>query len=84
MNFTFHHFRKEFAYLRLRWFGFLALLGFELAVNLEWLLPMRAGMATPSWLAFLPVVVLLSGLRCYSPVLKIGQEQTGASSVPGL
>lgn len=57
-----HHFRKEFRYLRARWFAFLALLGFDLAVNLEWLLPMRAGVAAPGWLGYLPVVVLLGGL----------------------
>jgi hypothetical protein len=62
MNLVRHHFRKEFLYLRLRWFAFLALLGFELAINLEWLLPLRAGVASPGWLAYLPVVILLSGL----------------------
>lgn len=59
---TLHHFRKEFRYLRARWLAFLALLGFDLAVNLEWLLPMRAGVSSPAWLGYLPVVVLLGGL----------------------
>lgn len=59
---TLHHFRKEFRYLRIRWFAFLALLGFDLAVNLEWLLPMRAGVASPGWLGYLPVAALLGGL----------------------
>lgn len=62
MNLILHHFRKEFRYLRARWFAFLALLGFDLSVNLEWLLPMRAGVAAPGWLGYLPVVVLLGGL----------------------
>ncbi len=62
MNLVWHHFRKEHRYLRPRWLAFLALLGFELAVNLEWLLPMRAGVPAPDWLAYLPVAVLLSGL----------------------
>jgi hypothetical protein len=62
MNLVLHQFGKEFRYLRLRWFAFLALLGFELAVNLEWLLPLRAVVVPPGWLAYLPVVILLCGL----------------------
>jgi hypothetical protein len=56
----------------LRWFGFLALLGFELAVNLEWLLPMRAGVMSQrdywfarvlAWLLLIVLpVVLQNGL----------------------
>ena len=84
MNPIIHHFRKEFAYLRLRWFGFLALLGFDLAVNLEWLLSMRAGVATPGWLAFLPVVVLLSGLSLLlsSPEDRPGTDRSFISTRP--
>lgn len=62
MNLVLHHFSKEFRYLQLRWMAFLTLLAFELAVNMEWLLPMRAGEASPGWLAYLNVVVLLVGL----------------------
>lgn len=62
MNLVLHHFSKEFRYLQLRWMAFLTLLAFELAVNMEWLLPMRAGEASPGWLAYLNVAVLLVGL----------------------
>lgn len=62
MNLVLHHFLKEFRYLRSRWLAFLALLGFDLAINLEWLLPLRAGLASAGWLSYLPVFVLLSGL----------------------
>jgi hypothetical protein len=54
MNLTLHHFRKEFRYLRWRWFGFLALLGFDLAVNLEWLFPLRMGDGPLELLSLLP------------------------------
>ncbi|MFC5456305.1 hypothetical protein [Prosthecobacter fluviatilis] len=59
---TLHQFLKEFRYLRLRLLAFLGLLGFDLAVNLEWVLPMRAGVASPGWLTYVPVVILLAGL----------------------
>lgn len=62
MNLTLHHFCKEFRYLRVRWLAFLVLLGFDLAVNLEWVLPMRAGVAAAVWVSYLPVVILLAGL----------------------
>jgi hypothetical protein len=75
MNFVIHHFRKEFRYLRLRWFAFLVLLGFELAVNLEWLLPMRAGVEAPAWLGYLPVVLLLAGL---SLLLSCPEDRPGS------
>lgn len=75
MNFVRHHFRKEFLYLRLRWFAFLALLGFELAVNLEWLLPMRAGVPPAAWLAYLPVLVMLVGL---SLLLSCPEDRPGS------
>jgi hypothetical protein len=42
MSLTLHHFRKEFRYLRWRWFGFLAVLALDLALQMEWVLPMRA------------------------------------------
>lgn len=75
MNLTLHHFRKEFCYLRLRWFAFLALLGFDLAVNLEWLLPMRAGVEAPAWLGYLPVMILLVGL---SLLLSCPEDRPGS------
>ncbi|MBE2282827.1 MAG: hypothetical protein IAE77_05140 [Prosthecobacter sp.] len=75
MNLVLHHFGKEFRYLRLRWFAFLALLGFDLAVNMEWLLPMRAGEASPGWLAYLNVVVLLVGL---SLLLSCPEDRPGS------
>ena len=75
MNLTLHHFLKEFRYLRLRWLAFLALLAFELAVNLEWLLPMRAGVPQAAWLAYLPVVVLLAGL---SLLLSCPEDRPGS------
>jgi hypothetical protein len=75
MNLVLHHFRKELAYLRLRWFGFLALLAFELAVNLEWLLPMRAGVPQAAWLAYVPIVVMLAGL---SLLLSCPEDRPGS------
>lgn len=75
MNLSLHHFRKEFRYLRLRWFAFLALLGFDLAVNLEWLLPMRAGVPQAAWLGYLPAVVLLAGL---SLLLSCPEDRPGS------
>lgn len=75
MNLLLHHFGKEFRYLRLRWMAFLTLLAFELAVNLEWLLPMRAGVPQAAWLAYLPVIVLLSGL---SMLLSCPEDRPGS------
>ncbi len=40
MNFTLHHFRKEVLNIRLRWALWLVLLGIDLAIQLEWLMPM--------------------------------------------
>ncbi len=62
MSLILHHFQKEFRYLRLRWFGFLALLVLDLAVSLEWLFPLKAGFVAPSWLGWIPQVLLLAGL----------------------
>lgn len=62
MKFVIHHFRKEFRYLRFRWLGYLALLLFEMAVYLEWLVPIRPGVPSPDWIGFLPALVLVSGL----------------------
>ena len=75
MNLTLHQFLKEFRYVRWRWFAFLALLAFDLVVNLEWLLPMRAGVTTPVWLGFVPVFVLLSGL---SLLLSCPEDRPGS------
>jgi len=75
MNLTLHHFLKEFRYLRLRWFAFLVLLGFELAVNLEWVLPMQVGVPTAGWLSYLPVVILLTGL---SLLLSCPEDRPGS------
>lgn len=62
MNLTLHHFRKEFRYLRLRWFAFLALLALDLAVNLEWVFPLLPGVEDPPWLGALPFLWVLAGL----------------------
>ncbi|MDP1588858.1 MAG: hypothetical protein Q8M07_14005 [Prosthecobacter sp.] len=75
MSLVLHHFRKEFAYLRLRWLAFVVLLAFEMAVNLEWLLPLRAGEASPGWLAYVPVVLLLVGL---SLLLSCPEDRPGS------
>ncbi|WP_395746302.1 hypothetical protein [Prosthecobacter sp.] len=75
MNLVLHHFFKEFRYLRLRWFAFLLLLGFDLAVNLEWLMPMRAGEGAPGWLSYVPVVILLTGL---SLLLSCPEDRPGS------
>ena len=75
MNLVLHHFRKEFRYLRVRWLAFLWLLGFDLAVNLEWVLPMRAGVATAGWVSYLPVVILLAGL---SLLLSCPEDRPGS------
>ena len=59
MNLTLHHFRKEFQYLRLRWFAFLGLLGFDLAVNLEWMFAPQWGEQAPAWIQFIPFAMAL-------------------------
>ncbi|MGV3660192.1 MAG: hypothetical protein ACO1TE_08400 [Prosthecobacter sp.] len=41
MTHTIHQFCKEFRYLRLRWCVFLAVVLLDLAVQMEWVLPMR-------------------------------------------
>ena len=84
MSFTLHHFRKELRYLWWRWLAFLALLGFALAVNLEWLLPIRAGKPSPQWLEYLPVVVLLAGLSLLlsCPEDKPGSDRSFMSTRP--
>jgi len=41
MNLTLHQFRKEFRWLWLRWVLLLTMLVLDLAVNLEWVVPMR-------------------------------------------
>ena len=84
MNPIIHHFRKEFAYLRIRWFGFLALLGFDLAVNLEWLFPLRPGGQPPVWLAYLPWVLMLVGVTLLGscPEDKPGSDRSFISTRP--
>ncbi|MGV3660194.1 MAG: hypothetical protein ACO1TE_08410 [Prosthecobacter sp.] len=79
-----HHFRKEFSYLRLRWFAFLALLGFDLAVNLEWLFPLRAGAEPLSWLAYMPWVLMLVGATLLGscPEDKPGSDRSFISTRP--
>jgi hypothetical protein len=57
MNLTLHHFRKEFRYLRLRWLVWLVVLGLQLAVDVEWVMPMRVGVPSPGWLGLLPVLM---------------------------
>lgn len=84
MNLILHHFRKEFTYLRLRWFGFLALLEFDLAVNLEWLFPLRAGGQPPEWLVYLPWVLMLVGVTLLGscPEDKPGSDRSFISTRP--
>lgn len=62
MNLILHHFRKEFCYLRLRWFAFLLLLGFDLAVNLEWVFAPQWGEQAPTWIGFIPIVAAFAAL----------------------
>lgn len=66
MNLALHHFCKEFRYLRLRWFAFLVLLALDLAVNLEWLFPLRADSPPRFWLYHMPFVVMLAGISLLS------------------
>lgn len=66
MNLAFHHFKKEARCIRTRWLFWLGLLGVDLAMQLEWLLPMRGIENGPSvtylvhqavlWLALLLAV----------------------------
>lgn len=84
MNLTLHHFRKEFRYLRLRWFAFLVLLALDLAVNLEWVLPLRAGVNVPGWLSYLPTVLMLAGMALLGscPEDKPGSDRSFISTRP--
>lgn len=84
MNLVLHHFHKEFAYLRLRWFGFWVLLGFDLAVNLEWLFPLRAGVQPPAWLVYLPWVLMLVAVTLLGscPEDKPGSDRSFISTRP--
>jgi hypothetical protein len=66
MNLALHHFRKEFSFLRMRWFAFLALLFFDLAANLEWIFPLLPGVADPPWLEYVPLLWVLAGLSLLS------------------
>ena len=43
MNLMLHHFRKEFRWLWPRWVVLLTALGLDLAYNMEWVFPMKAG-----------------------------------------
>ncbi|MEM7697966.1 MAG: hypothetical protein AAF236_06140 [Verrucomicrobiota bacterium] len=61
MKLVLHQFAKEFRYLRFRWFIWLAALLFEMAINLEWLMPIQAGVESPGWIPFLPAILLLIG-----------------------
>jgi hypothetical protein len=84
MNLVLHHFLKEFRYLRLRWFAFLALLAFDLAVNLEWLFPLQAGTEPPSWLIYLPLVLMIAGASLLGscPEDKPGSDRSFISTRP--
>jgi hypothetical protein len=84
MNLTLHHFRKEFCYLRLRWLAFLVLLALDLAVNLEWVLPLRAGVNVPGWLSYLPTVLMLAGMALLGscPEDKPGSDRSFISTRP--
>lgn len=42
MTHTMHQFCKEFRYLRMRWCVFLVVLALDLAMQMEWVLPMRS------------------------------------------
>jgi hypothetical protein len=84
MAMTLHHFRKEFRYLRLRWFAFLGLLGLDLAVNLEWVMPVRAGTVAPGWLAYVSTLLMLAGMSLMgsSPEDKPGSDRSFISTRP--
>lgn len=81
---TLHHFRKEFRYLRLRWFAFLVLLALDLAVNLEWLFPLRADTTQRLWLHYVPLLVVLAGLSLLSgcPEDRPGSDRSFISTRP--
>ena len=81
---TLHHFRKEFQYLRLRWFAFLGLLGLDLAVNLEWLMPLKAGVEAPGWPGYLPTLLMVAGMSLMgsSPEDKPGSDRSFISTRP--
>ncbi|MES2735258.1 MAG: glycosyltransferase family 87 protein [Verrucomicrobiota bacterium] len=52
MNLAIHHFKKEVRCIQWRWYFWLGLLGLDLAVQLEWLLPMLGpenGQALYGW-----------------------------------
>lgn len=84
MNLILHHFKKEFRYLRPRWFAFLGLLGLDLAVNLEWLFPLRAGVEPPTWLGYLPWALMLAGATLLGscPEDKPGSDRSFISTRP--
>ncbi|MDI1311645.1 MAG: hypothetical protein PSV43_05785, partial [Prosthecobacter sp.] len=84
MNLTLHHFRKEFRWLWPRWFAFLVLLALDLGVNLEWLLPLRAGVGVPGWLSYLPTVLMLAGMALMGscPEDKPGSDRSFISTRP--
>ncbi len=84
MNLILHHFKKEFRYLRHRWFAFLGLLGLDLAVNLEWLFPLDADGAPPQALKYLPLAVALVGLTLLGscPEDRPGSDRSFISTRP--
>ncbi|WP_395751662.1 hypothetical protein [Prosthecobacter sp.] len=84
MSLMVHHFRKEFQYLRLRWFAFLGLLGLDLVVNLEWVMPLRVGVEVPGWLAYIPTLLMLAGfsLMGSAPEDKPGSDRSFISTRP--
>lgn len=84
MNLVLHHFRKEFRYLWMRWFAFLGLLALDLAINLEWLLPVSAGTVAPRWLVHVPTLLMLAGfsLMGSSPEDKPGSDRSFISTRP--
>ena len=61
MNLTLHHFKKEFRYLRLAWLIWLLLLVTDLAVALEWILPLSADTSTSSFWSRMPSLLLWVG-----------------------
>lgn len=79
-----HHFRKEFLFLKHRWFVFLMLLGVDLAVNLEWLLPLESDAPDPTWLFFLPFAILLAGVSLMTgcPEDQPGSDQSFIGTRP--
>jgi hypothetical protein len=61
MNLVLHQFKKEFRYQLSRWLGFLVLLGFDLALKLEWLFPMVPGGPWRGWMEMVTLIVGLVG-----------------------